>query len=147
MDKNIDFDDEQMAKMLNLMKIMQMMSEGAKEADVEKCVPIIFDERLSNPEIKVIKAAIPFMEEDVQRRVGIFVKFIEIQKIMELYNEGKEVSLSFRKDNANWRTDMLNSMRPYLNKDKQKALDAMLKFMNVKDMMDKMDFEGGKRNG
>ena len=147
MDKDIDFDDEQMAKMLNLMKIMQMMNSGAKETAKQEFVPIAFDERLSNPEIKVIKAAIPFMEEDVQRRVGIFVKFIEIQKIMELYNDGKEVSLSFRKDNANWRVDMLNSMRPHLNKEKQKTLDAMLKFMSVKDMMDSMDKMGGTRNG
>ncbi len=98
--------------------------------------PIFYDEEILTPELKSIKAAIPYLDIRYQKTIGVLIKFIEIQKLMENY--GYRMLNINTENNKNWRKDMLLAIRVHMTEDKKNMIDMLIKFLDMKDIMLKM---------
>lgn len=80
-----------------------------------------------------IKACLPYLDEDKQKRFNLFIKTMEIQKIIEQYKQ-----TDYRKKpEENWRYGMLQAAKPYLNENNSKKMDLLMKILTLKDISDK----------
>ncbi|WP_058486246.1 hypothetical protein [Defluviitalea phaphyphila] len=101
---------------------------------------ILFDESIHNQQLKVIKAAIPYLSFSHQRMLGILVKSLELKRVFDIYkiNENPLSSTSI-KSNPNWKLDMLNSIKLHCNKEKQYVVDMLIKIMDIGELMKKIN--------
>ncbi|HHW67607.1 MAG: hypothetical protein PWP07_1153 [Epulopiscium sp.] len=100
---------------------------------------ILFDETLHTPQMKVIKAAIPYLKLHHQRVLGVFVKFLEFKKAVDLYKHNNSpLSIKSLEENPNWKIDMLNSIRPHCTEEKQCMVDMVMKVIDIEELMKKM---------
>ncbi|NLK97565.1 hypothetical protein [Defluviitalea saccharophila] len=100
---------------------------------------ILFDETVHTPQMKVIKAAIPYMKVHHQRVLGVFIKFLELKKVMDIYkNNSSPLSTVSLSTNPNWKIDMLTSIRPHCTVEKQCVVDMMSKVIDIGELMKKM---------
>ncbi len=81
--------------------------------------------------ITKIKAVIPYLEHTVQRDLGIIIKFMEMQRLMESIKRVTE-------GGQNPRQEILKVIRPYISEEKQIKLDLLGKVMEINDMLQKM---------
>jgi len=100
---------------------------------------ILFDETVHTPQMKVIKAAIPYMKVDHQRILGVFIKFLELKKVIDIYrNDSPPLASTSFLTNPNWKIDMLASIRPHCTEEKQYMVDMMTKVIDIGELMKKM---------
>lgn len=88
----------------------------------------------SNSAFKSIKAALPFLEPEHRRSLGIIVKFIEIQRLFEVY--GGAIASMREKSGNDWDKAMLSLMYPYVSEPNQKILDMVIKVIDLKTVLD-----------
>jgi hypothetical protein len=94
----------------------------------------LFDEAFSSPSIKAVKAAMRYVDPKFHQSLGIWIKFMEIQNLIEAC--GKRAAESYAGD---WRVGMLKAMRPHVSGQKQSMLDFMVKAMELKEIINKME--------
>lgn len=100
---------------------------------------ILFDDTIHTPQMKVIKAAIPYMQVTNQKVLGVFIKFLELRKVIELYKDSNSpLSATSFSTNPNWQTEMLYSIRPHCSEEKQCIVDMMAKIMDIGELAKKM---------
>lgn len=97
-----------------------------------------FDQTLASPQINMLKAIIPYFEVPQQRFLGIFIKSLELKKVLDLYPASQLSSLEnpFPR-NSDWKVGILQSIRPHCPKEKQKILDMMLNLFQMQNMIEK----------
>lgn len=101
---------------------------------------ILFDESIHTPQMKVIKAAIPYMDPSQQKILGIFVKSLELKRVMDVYRTNDNpLSATSVSSNPHWKMDMLNSIRPHCSEEKQCLVDMMTRVMDIGELMKKMN--------
>lgn len=101
---------------------------------------ILFDETIHTPRLKVIKTAIPYLEPNYQRILGVFVKAVEFKKVIDIYkNPENPLSNMALKSKAHWKTEMLNSFKPHCSEENQYILDMMIKVMDIGELMKKIN--------
>ena len=92
--------------------------------------------------LQMIKAALPYLNVTEQRAVSLFVKFQELRRTFELF-ENEEVaamgicSLEQQKKPASIR-DLLKAIRPYGNPEEQDLIDMAQTFMDGQTPMDQL---------
>ena len=92
--------------------------------------------------LQMIKAALPYLNVTEQRAVSLFVKFQELRRTFELF-ENEEVaamgicSLEQQKTPASIR-DLLKAIRPYGNPEEQDLIDMAQTFMDGQTPMDQL---------
>ena len=92
--------------------------------------------------LQMIKAALPYLNVTEQRAVSLFVKFQELRRTFELF-ENEEVaamgicSLEQQKQPASIR-DLLKAIRPYGNPEEQDLIDMAQTFMDGQTPMDQL---------
>ena len=108
-------------------KIMQIMSDGKVK---------YYDDEINTTAMKTIKALVPYLNYEYQKQIGIAIKFIEIQMLMQIY----DTKTNLKKEN-DFESAILNAMKIYINNDDAKILkDAMqLKAMQVGENIEKGD--------
>lgn len=105
---------------------------------------LFFDEMIHTPEIKVIKSAIPFMEPQHQKVLGVMTKCMELKQIMDTYHEDNMMNIqSMRQSHPNWKSGMLLAIKPHCTQEKQYMVDMLSRVVEIKDIASKM---GGMQN-
>ena len=95
-----------------------------------------FDNVVNTPALRSMKAALPYLEWEHRRILGICIKLIELQRLMGAYHS-VVVSLQAQSPNpGDWQRGMLMAIQPHLPESRQKMIDMALKCMDMKMIMD-----------
>jgi hypothetical protein len=143
----MDTDMEQLGKIINAVKTAKMLGDmmqtedssplpsqsssqsqspasepAAKPDEVGLCA---FDKELQSPAIRSIKAAIPYLDSKYQRNMGIMVKLMEMDRLINHY------TILATESGADKSKEMLLAVRNELPKQNRPAADLLMKFMEM----------------
>lgn len=142
---------EQALKIVKLMKVMgeinkinqEINQEGNNKKEeisvLEDKKIVDFEQDMQTPAIRTIKAAIPYLDFEYQKNIGIMVKVIELDNLIKSYKNTAEAMTTGRKEG--WQKDMLLSMKTELDKKNQYYIDMLVRFMDIKDIIGKLKEE------
>ena len=143
---------DKISQMMQMIQMMQMFEEAQKNSEQQDIegenkkeeirVQNFLDDKIETTEIRMLKSAIPFLQQEHQRNFAIFIKMMEMKKVLEYYNNA-EPRISSVETESDWRKGMLTAMRPHLQAERQAMLDTMLRFMNLKEMLSIMSYAKG----
>ena len=123
-----EIDYGRMLKMAEFITKYQQRREAAGDENVSSCASAL-DKRLNTPELATIKSAIPYLEPRNQKLVGLMVKLIEIQRLLNYLKETAEAVNRINAEGDNWQFAMLELIKPHLPKSSQDSLDSIMTFM------------------
>ncbi|MDK2967018.1 MULTISPECIES: hypothetical protein [Lacrimispora] len=90
------------------------------------------DSRIGDNHLDMMKAALPFMNVSQQRFISTFVKFNELQRTINLFEDGEVAAMGICSAGENKRSgsplEMLNTIKPYANPSEQDLIDL---FINI----------------
>lgn len=113
--------------------IKEEINEGGQVSKIE------LEKDMQTPAIRTIKAAIPYLDYEYQRNIGIMVKIIELDNLIKNYKTtAGAMSLTKKKG---WQKEMLLSMKPELDRRNQYYIDMLVRFIDIKDIMENMQRE------
>ncbi len=123
----------------NILEMLELLKEKnrtvkSETEKIEKNLPnLSFIDDVSPPGVKAIKSCIPYLEEKYQKDVALFVKFIELQNLMDKY---KFVSTETRKRNDdNWRKAMILAVKTHMNDDQKQKAEMLIQVMELQDIL------------
>lgn len=139
MEDNMNIDPNQIEKILSVVKLMNNMNSINNKADNEevtesKNLPSneVVEKMDGGTALKRIKEAIPFLDMPYQRNIGLMVKIMEIDKLV---NNFRAMSVSGEHNNK-LKRQMLMAIRPELDNRKQKMVDVFVRVMEIGDIME-----------
>ena len=111
--------------------------EGIQEnqEEEEKYLPLVFDEQLQTQNMKIVKAVIPYMSLEHQKLLGVFIKFMEIQRLLERREEVAVAAVSPQKQQE----DMLKAMKPYCSKQNQQNINMIIRMFEMKEILKQVE--------
>jgi hypothetical protein len=129
-------------KLSLISEMMKLMQDNQTEPDRkdDPDTSDFNDERIHNPALAGLKSAIPHLEPRHRKYMEIFVKIIEIQKIMDYYSNANDAILP----RGNWRKNLLLAIRPHMEGQMKGNIDLLIKISDMKDMMDTMKNGNGQ---
>jgi hypothetical protein len=135
--QNNQGDSNSFVKMMQMMEIMKMFNKpNAANNTYEK--EVFFDEPIFTPELKSLKAAIPYLDYPHQKNMAMLVKLIEIKKLQEMY-DNQEISTLNKDEYGDWRKGMLTAIRPHMTDEKKLMIDTVVKMLEVREMLNKFN--------
>ena len=86
-----------------------------------------FDYLLADPHLQMIKAAIPYMQQPLQRFLSMMIKMQELKRTMSLFsgNEVSAMSIGSSGDHKPSPVEMLQAMKPYANPRERELIEMM----------------------
>lgn len=89
-----------------------------------------FDDLVTLPHIYTLKLLLPYTPPSMQRMLGIFLKFQELQQALShFYGFGKVTSDPY---------DMVDVLKDYMSSEEQEMMEQMEMMMNMMEMMKDM---------
>ena len=98
----------------------------------------LYDDTFSTPQIKAVKSAVRFIEPRYHKAIGLWIKFMEMQNMLEIYSKRAEDGYS-RPEYADWRRGLLLSVRPHASHEKQYFIDLLIKIIELKEVISVME--------
>ncbi|WP_250228560.1 hypothetical protein [Anaeropeptidivorans aminofermentans] len=139
---NMDF--EKMAAFMDVVNILKS-GEPYKKVEAKHSYPA-FDDKIDFPALNNIKKSIPYLDQPYQNCMATLVKLIEMQKVMDKYLAYTEVIK--KKAGDEWHKEVLISVRPLVNNESAYIVDNLLRFVELKDAMERAGFiRGGEKIG
>ena len=139
MEDNMNIDPNQIEKILSVVKLINNMNSINNKSDndeVTESKNLPSDEVVEKMDggtaLKRIKEAIPFLDMPYQRNIGLMVKIMEIDKLV---NNFRAMSVSGEHNNK-LKRQMLMAIRPELDNRKQKMVDVFVRVMEIGDIME-----------
>ena len=86
----------------------------------------------ASPRLQMIKAALPYIHVPEQRFLSLMVKFSELERTMNLFQEKEDGMVgicSLEEDTPSSPLDMLNAMKPYGTQQEQEFIDLVINFL------------------
>lgn len=129
-------DIEQIGKIVQTAKLLgglmqsgneQPQSEGETEVTDGKN-SLAFDEELQSPAIRSIKAAIPYLDYKYQKNMGIVVKLMELDRLINHYTV---IAAQSGSDNGK---AMLTAVKNELPEQVKPAADLLMKIMEIREI-------------
>lgn len=131
------FDTAQLERIMSVVRLVKGLSEA--EADAHTSNAQLQPAVSPSDEIQAINAinaAIPYLDYNYRKPIGILVKMIEMNRIINSY---ETMTLSNDGGSSNDRKKrMLMAIRPELDTKKQRMLDIFIRVMEIKDIMEVM---------
>lgn len=90
------------------------------------------DYAIANHHLQMLKAAIPYMEIPKQRALSLFIKWNELMRTMEFFDENGDGMMSvcsLDKSNPS-PIDMLEAMKPYGTQKEQEFIDILTRLLS-----------------
>jgi len=125
-----------MAAMMEIMQLMRSMQQEPEKQPSGKHEAQYYDDSVLTPTIRSIKSAIPYLEHRYQRPLGITIKLIEIQRLLEMYN--RKICTMQDGKGKDWQRGMVEAIRPNIPEAEQYRLEMLLKLMDVKELYEKI---------
>lgn len=90
------------------------------------------DYAIANHHLQMLKAAIPYMEIPRQRALSLFVKWNELMRTMEFFDENGDgmMSVCSLEKGHTSPLDMLAAMKPYGNQKEQEFIDILTRLLS-----------------
>lgn len=139
MEDNMNIDPNQIEKILSVVKLMNNMNSINNKSDNDevtesKNLPSneVVEKMDGGTALKRIKEAIPFLDMPYQRNIGLMIKIMEIDKLV---NNFRAMSVSGENNNR-LKRQMLMAIRPELDNRKQKMVDVFVRVMEIGDIME-----------
>jgi len=90
------------------------------------------DYAIGDHHMQMLKAALPYMEIPQQRTMSFFIKWNELMRTMEFFNENDEgmMSICSLDENHVSPIDMLAAVKPYANQREQELIDLMTQMIS-----------------
>ncbi len=140
---------DQTMRIVKLVKIMSEINKLNKEFEPENKNIAALEEKketaqeveqdLQTPAIRTIKAAIPYLDFEYQKNIGIMIKIIELDNLIKSYKNTAAAMNTGKKEG--WQKDMLLAMKTELDKKNQYYIDMLVRFMDIKDIISKLRLE------
>ncbi len=88
------------------------------------------DYAVGSHRLQMMKAALPYMEIPQQRTMSMFIKWNELMRTMEFFEDNEDGMLSVCSLDSSHSSpaDMLRAIKPYANEREQEIIDIMEKF-------------------
>ena len=121
----------------------QFTQEAQQEDDTRPEEPFtdfsrLYDDAFSTSSIKALKSAIRFIDPRYHKPLGIWIKYLEMQNMMEVYAK-RAAGGSVRPEYTDWRRGLLMAVRPYACLEKQYTIDFLIKVIELKEIMSMME--------
>lgn len=89
------------------------------------------DYAIGDHHLQMLKAALPYMEIPQQRAMSMFVKWNELMRTMEFFEENNDGMMSICSLDADRvsAADMLEAVKPYANQREQEIIDVLSKLL------------------
>lgn len=85
-----------------------------------------YDDDINTPALKTIKAIVAYMDYKYQRQIGIIIKLVEIQMLMDMYDKNTNL-----KNENDFESAIINAMKIHINNDNMKILQQALQIKNM----------------
>lgn len=131
---NMNIDASQIEKILSVMKLVNNMNNSEVKENKDLPGNEIVEKMDGNTALKKIKEAIPFLEMPYQKNIGLMVRLMEIDKLV---NNFKTMSVS-GENNSRIKRQMLMAIRPELEGRKRKMVDVFVKAMEITDIVEEL---------
>lgn len=90
------------------------------------------DSLIGNNHLQMMKAALPYMNVTQQRFISTFVKFNELQRTINLFEEGEVAAMGIcsagDRQSPDSPLEMLNTIKPYADPSEQDLIDLFINF-------------------
>lgn len=111
-------------------QIEEKKQEGKKEKK-EEVIEVIDPFSPSKP-MKLVNAAIPFLDKEYQKNIFIAIRLMEMKRAMNTDMVVMQRQEPQKENSIERRNKMLAAMRPYLNHDEKQKLDVLMKAIEMK---------------
>lgn len=127
---------EQIGKIVQTAKLLGgLMQSGNEQPQSESETEVTegknslaFDEELQSPAIRSIKAAIPYLDYKYQKNMGIVVKLMELDRLINHYTV---IAAQSGSDNSK---AMLTAVKNELPEQVKPAADLLVKIMEIREI-------------
>ncbi|MBE7721423.1 MAG: hypothetical protein E7243_18190 [Lacrimispora celerecrescens] len=90
------------------------------------------DSLIGDNHLQMMKAALPYMSVSQQRFISYFVKINELQRTINLFEEGEVATMGIcsagERSQSDSPIDMLNTIKPFANPAEQDLIDLVINF-------------------
>lgn len=93
------------------------------------------DHAVNNDLLIVAKALVPYLDIQRQKPIAILIKAIELLYTINLYSNPDAVLEMSQTQEPGWEKEFLKDVKDNLNNDKAYFIDAILKLLEVKDLV------------
>lgn len=93
------------------------------------------DYAVGSHRLQMMKAALPYMEIGQQRAMSLFIKWNELRRTMDFFEENDDGMMSVCSVDGNRTSaaDMLGAIRPYANEREQEQIDMLTRFLKLRE--------------
>ena len=86
-----------------------------------------FDYLLADPHLQMVKAAIPYMQQPMQRFLSMMIKIQELSRAMNLFSGGEVAAMSVASagERKSSPVEMLQAMKPYANPRERELIEMI----------------------
>ena len=86
-----------------------------------------FDYLLADPHLQMVKAAIPYMQQPVQRFLSMMIKLQELNRTMSLFSGGEVSAMSIGREGERKAStvEMLQAIKPYASPREQELIEMI----------------------
>jgi hypothetical protein len=132
------FDTAQIEKVISMVKLIKGLSDiNGGEVHNDENTDISSSDELQA--LNALNAAVPYLDYKFRKPVGMMVKLIEMNRLMnsfEVMSVGGEGEAKERKKR------MLLAIRPELDAKKQRMLDVFVRLIEIRDIMGDEKYAG-----
>lgn len=95
-----------------------------------------FDSVIQTQQLQIIKAAIPYIQTSEQKLISIYVKMLELNQTIRLFDKKEDVLKMCSVDTENTSPSerpihMLNDIRGFCSEREKETIDMLLNFLNA----------------
>lgn len=80
--------------------------------------------------LSTIKAAVPYLNEKYQKSIGIMIKIMEIERLVNNFQ-----AMSLGENDIDRQIKMLNAIKPEIDQRKQKIIDVLIRVIEINNIM------------
>ena len=95
--------------------------------------PSIFDEQIQSRNLQMLKIAIPYIDAPMKKTLAVFIKYIELQKTMSLFDQGnlEALSISSQATPQEKCIQMLSEMKGIMSDKERDSIDNFLNMFQL----------------
>ena len=133
---------------IDITKIMQMMdiikmfgdssSEGDETGDEDENPFAYFDDAVFTKDLKIIKTIIPFLDYSRQKKAALFIKFLEMKKVADYY-ENDEIKSTLLATSKKSKKHLIRALKPHVDESQRHLLEMLEKILELNEVMERVN--------
>lgn len=125
-------DNFDVEKIMNIVKTISSGNSDNRSEDMSDNTEVNIPVQKGG--VEMIKAAIPYLDEKYQQNIGVMIKLIEIDSLL---NNFKTMSID-GENTTERRTGILKAVKPVLDYKKGKIVDIIMRVMEINDIAEEL---------